>query len=141
MTKTNLILPVQNKQEKSIYETELLHIAIAKKDIRTIKYCLDVLKIGINAESINGDTPLITAVYSDEVEIVEFLCKYNGIDINTKGEYQDTALGIADILGLQEIKCFLLDHPNYDKNNSPEKYDKECSGKGSSNTRFNAIFG
>ena len=83
MTKVNLILPVQNKQEKCIYETELLHIAIQRKDTRTIKYCLDVLKIDINAESINGDTPLITAVYCDNLKIVELLSTYDTIDINS----------------------------------------------------------
>ena len=141
MTKVNLILHVQNKQEKCIYETELLHIAIQRKDTRTIKYCLDVLKIDINAESINGDTPLITAVYCDNLKIVELLSTYDTIDINSNAEYQDTALGIADLLGLQEINNFLLNHPNYDKGNSRKKYDKKYPSKGNSGNHHNSIFG
>ncbi len=81
--------------------------AVRKKDLNSV---LELLKQNqnVNLKDSLGNTPLILAVKSENLEMVRLLLEHTSIDLEIKGELQRTALMWAISWSNLEVTSLLL---------------------------------
>ena len=92
--------------------TEQLFNAIQKRDINQVKTLLKESELKINAYDNKGLTPLIYAIKKRDLEIVNLVCEYKGIDIHKcdKSHLKMTPLAYAVQDDNVEMVILLLKH-------------------------------
>ncbi|EAX94081.1 hypothetical protein TVAG_195430 [Trichomonas vaginalis G3] len=82
-----------NVQCKNDDNQTILHYFANIGNLEGVK--LAVKYIDVNAKNILNETPLHCAVENCHLEVIEYLCKYPGIDLNAKNKYGRTSLANA----------------------------------------------
>jgi ankyrin repeat protein len=97
-----------NRQQRQLNHDHFLRM-IKKNQVEKVKKVLLKGKVDINQQDELGlTTPLISAVYLENIEIVELLLK-NGADPNLKDCYDETALTIAVKKNIK-LATLLIEH-------------------------------
>jgi hypothetical protein len=105
-----------NLKEETRGETALM-VAIREKSMRSVMVLLASPKIDLEAASNNGDTALMIASYTDNLEAVRLLLDKDA-EVNRHGW---TALHYAAAVGSSEIVSLLLDKSAYIDAESPNR--------------------
>jgi len=99
--------PIDNIRKKGI-----VHVLAQRGYVNVMQYLLDK-GLNLDFKNADGDTPLILAVWSKQLEMVKFLIDQK-VDISVKGTSNRNILDIA-LRGHESIDIVLeiIDHPEY----------------------------
>ena len=92
-----------------------IHYAILFNSFKVLELLIDK-KVNINAKDGNGNTPLITAIKTKNIDITKFLLKQSTVNLNITNSVGETALHIACNYELDTIVDILLENPKIDIN-------------------------
>ena len=99
-----------------------LHFACKKNQLEIVKFLTSKPECNCEAEDKYGNRPLhIAYMFSDNVELVKYLVKEAGCDINAKGENDYTSLHFACKKNQLEIVKFLTSKPECNRE-AEDKY-------------------
>jgi len=97
------------------YFNLILNISIKNHNIEAIKYLIEdeeyKLNLDINVKDINGEYPLITALYQEQNEIIKYLIEHGG-NCNIKNNNGIPLLVLAIQKNNDEIIKYILEKPD-----------------------------
>ena len=97
------------------YFNLILNILIKKQNLETIKYLIESeeykTNLDVNAKDINGECPLINALYQENNEMIKYLIEHGG-NCNIKNNHGIPLLVLAIQIQNYEIVNYILEKPN-----------------------------
>lgn len=93
-----------------------LHMACSRGCLDTVKHLYPFIT-DINTQDINGDTPLMTACYGENEDVIQFLLEHGG-DPNKENHYEKMAIDLALERGLVRGFKLIFEATDKDKMSS-----------------------